>query len=163
MRYLYETHLHTKEASACAKSKGNDYIEAYKKRGYDGIIVTDHFFNGNSCIPKDIPWEQRIDLFCQGYENAKKEGDKQGLKVFLGWEVNFEQDEYLVYGLDADWLKQHPDMLCWNQKTHYEKVTAAGGFVVQAHPFRERPYIHRVNLHPFQCDGWEAANTSNFI
>ncbi|MDO5154828.1 MAG: PHP domain-containing protein [Eubacteriales bacterium] len=161
MTYLYETHLHTSEASTCAKSSGSDYITYYKNLGYDGIFVTDHFFNGNSCIPKDLPWEERITLFCKGYEKAKTEGDRQGLKVFLGWEVNFNHDEYLVYGLDKQWLLAHPDMLAWDQKTHYEKVKEAGGLVVQAHPFRERDYISQVNLHPYQCDAWEVANAGN--
>lgn len=44
MSYLYEVHLHTNAASACARSAGSEYISYYKNLGYDGIIVTDHFF-----------------------------------------------------------------------------------------------------------------------
>ena len=51
MSYLYETHLHTTAASACAKSTGSEYISFYKELGFDGIIVTDHFFNGTSAVP----------------------------------------------------------------------------------------------------------------
>lgn len=43
-RYLYETHMHTSEASACAGSTGAQMARAYKEAGYTGIIVTDHFF-----------------------------------------------------------------------------------------------------------------------
>ena len=46
--YKYETHLHTCEASACASAKGEEQARRYKELGYDGIIVTDHFFNGNT-------------------------------------------------------------------------------------------------------------------
>ena len=73
MSYIYETHLHTATASKCAVSTGNEYIAYYKELGFHGIFVTDHFFNGNSCVPKNLPWEERIDIFCQGYEDAKKE------------------------------------------------------------------------------------------
>lgn len=161
MPYIYETHLHTITASACGKSRGAEYISFYKKLGYSGLIVTDHFFNGNCAVPKDLPWSERVSLFCKGYEEAKAEGDRQGLQVFFAWECRFDGDEYLVYGLDKEWLLAHPDILSWDHITHYEKVHADGGIVVQAHPFRERGYLSRINLHPFQCDAWEVSNAGN--
>ena len=161
MAYIYETHLHTVESSACGKSHGNEYISFYKALGYSGIIVTDHFFNGNCGVPRDLPWEERVNLFCRGYEVAKEEGDKQNFQVFFSWECNFAGDEYLVYGLDKQWLLDHPDILSWDHITHHNKVKEAGGLVVQAHPFRERGYLSQVNVHPHQCDAWEVANAGN--
>ena len=58
----------------------------YKEIGYTGLIVTDHFFNGNCAVPKDLPWKERIDMYYAGYEDAKAEGDKIGLQVFFGLE-----------------------------------------------------------------------------
>ena len=161
MSYIYETHLHTNLASACARSSGADYISYYKKLGFSGIIVTDHFFNGNTCIPRNLPWEERIDLFCRGYEEAKAEGDRQNFQVFFAWECRFDGDEFLVYGLDKDWLKKHPEMMHWDHITHYEKIKSEGGLVVQAHPFRERGYLSEVYVHPYQCDAFEVANAGN--
>lgn len=160
-RYLYETHLHTMEASACASMDGAEHVRRYKEAGYSGIIVTDHFFNGNSCIPKDLPWEERVDQFCRGYQNAKKEGDRIGLSVFFGWEANFYGTEFLIYGLDKDWLKSHPNMLSWNVEKQYRMIHAAGGFVVHAHPFRIRPYIKEVRLYPKFVDAVEVINVGN--
>lgn len=159
--YLYETHLHTKEASACSHQSGAEQARAYKKAGYAGIIVTDHFFNGNTAIKKDLPWNDRIDLFCMGYENAKKEGDKIGLSVFFGWEANFGGTEFLIYGLDKNWLKSHPDMLSWSIEEQYNNVHEAGGYVVHAHPFRMRPYIKEVRLYPDFVDAVETYNEGN--
>ncbi|HWT27840.1 MAG TPA: PHP domain-containing protein [Mobilitalea sp.] len=159
--YQYETHLHTKEASACALLTGAEHVRLYKEAGYDGIIVTDHFFNGNSCIPEDLPWEERVELFCKGYENAKEEGDRIGLSVFFGWEANYDGAEFLIYGLDKEWLKQHPDMLSWSIEEQYAKVHEAGGFVVHAHPYRERPYISEVRLFPESIDAVEVVNIGN--
>lgn len=159
--YLYETHLHTKEASACSHQSGAEQARAYKKAGYAGIIVTDHFFNGNTTIKKDLPWNDRIDLFCMGYENAKKEGDKIGLSVFFGWEANFGGTEFLIYGLDKNWLKSHPDMLSWSIEEQYNNVHEAGGYVVHAHPFRMRPYIKEVRLYPDFVDAVETYNEGN--
>lgn len=159
--YLYETHLHTKEASACALITGAEQVRQYKEAGYSGIVVTDHFFNGNSCVPKDLPWEERIDLFAKGYENAKQEGDRIGLEVFFGWESNYDGTEFLIYGLDKEWMKNHPDMLSWSIEEQYQKVHEAGGFVVHAHPYRIRPYIKEVRVYPDCIDAVEVYNVGN--
>lgn len=161
MEYKYETHLHTKEGSACGVSTGAEQAQAYYEAGYAGIIVTDHFFNGNSAVPRGIPWEQRVELFCKGYENAKEHGDRIGLDVFLGWEVNYDATEFLVYGLDKEWLLKNSDILSWNVKEHYERVKADGGMIIHAHPFREAPYIREIRLFPDYVDGVEVFNVGN--
>jgi hypothetical protein len=157
--YLYETHLHTKGVSACAYSGGADYIAGYLDKGYSGIIVTDHFYNGNSGLPKNLPWKEWVNRFCRGYEEAKEEGDRRGLNVFFGWEETFDVcDDYLVYGLDKAWLLEHPEVRTWTRGEQYRAVRAAGGCVVQAHPFRQRYYIKRVVLSTGCADGIEVAN-----
>ena len=84
--YKYETHLHTKEGSACAGSTGAQMALEHKRQGYDGIFITDHFFNGNTAVPKNLPWKERVNLFVAGYESAKQQGDQIGLDVFFGFE-----------------------------------------------------------------------------
>ena len=64
--YKYETHLHTAEGSACATTSAVDMVKAHKEAGYDGIFITDHFFNGNSAVPRELPWADRIELYCKG-------------------------------------------------------------------------------------------------
>ena len=160
--YIYETHLHTKEASACATSHACEYPEFYKNQGFDGIFITDHFFNGNCAInrhPHD--WERMVNDFCKGYEEAKKAGDAIGFPVFFGWEANFEGDEFLIYGLDKTWLMNHPDILSWNRTKQYDMIRRDGGLVVQAHPFRDRSYISTIHLNPYTCDAMEAYNSGN--
>ena len=39
--YLYETHMHTSQASACARQPGAAMAKAAKDAGYAGVIVTD--------------------------------------------------------------------------------------------------------------------------
>jgi len=157
--YLYETHLHTTGASKCAVSGGADYIAGYKDKGYSGIIVTDHFYNGNCSLNKYLPWEDWVNSFCRGYEEAREEGGRQGLDVFFGWEETFDGcDDYLVYGLDKEWLLKNPQARTWTRGEQYETVRAAGGCVIQAHPFRQRYYIPKVVLSPGCVDGIEAAN-----
>jgi len=131
--------------------------------GYSGIIVTDHFYNGNCAVPRNIPWKEWVNRFCHGYEEAREEGERQGLDVFFGWEETFNGcDDYLIYGLDKEWLLEHPEVINWTRAQQYSAVRAAGGCVVQAHPFRQHFYIKRVILSTGCVDGVEAANAGNF-
>lgn len=161
MGYRYETHMHTKEASACASATGAEMARAHKEAGYTGIFITDHFFNGNSSIPRDLPWEEKINLFCRGYENAKAEGDKIGLKVFFGFECNSHGAEFLVYNLDKAWLLAHPDVDQMNIRKALAMMREDGAFVIQAHPFRERGYIDHFQLFPRDIDGVEGINAAH--
>lgn len=159
--FVYETHLHTCQASACGKSMGRDYIQRYIDAGFAGIIVTDHFYRGNCAVDRRLPWREFVNRFCAGYEDALNEGEKRGLPVFFGWEENFDGDEYLVYGLDRNWMLAHPEMIAWTRRQQYEAVRAAGGCVVQAHPFRARSYNHTIYLAQYLCDGIEVFNAGN--
>ena len=161
MGFLYETHMHTTPASACGKSTGKEHVHFYRDIGFTGIIITDHFFRGNTGVDRSLPWEQRIDLYCRGYEEAREEGEKIGLDVFFGIEENHAGDEYLIYGLDKAFLKAHPEMEHWTRRQQLEEVHRAGGCVIQAHPFRMRKYMDRIRVGLPFCDGIEAANAGN--
>lgn len=156
--YLYETHMHTAEASKCATGTAAEMVRAYADLGYSGIIVTDHFFNGNTAIPRHLPWKERVELFCRGYENALEEGSRTGIHVFFGWEYAFYGTEFLTYGLDKEFVLGHPDMLDWSVEKYINTVHDHGGFVVHAHPYREAFYIPRIRLYPDLVDGVEVIN-----
>ena len=159
--FKYETHIHTMQASACARITGGEQAIQYKECGYDGIMITDHFFRGNTCIRKDMPWKERINMFCSGYEDAKKTGDNIGLKVFFGYEETYDGTDFLVYGVDKEWMLQHPEMEFWTIEQQYKEIHKAGGIVIQAHPFRDRYYIPKIRLYPHNVDGVEVINKSN--
>ena len=161
MPFLYETHMHTCLGSACGRATGKEQARVYKDAGYTGIIITDHFFGGNTAVSRELPWEERIDLFWRGYEEAKEEGDRIGLDVFFGLEQNIHFDEYLIYGLTKEYMKAHPEMEHWDRHRQLEEVHKAGGCVIQAHPFRMRSYMDRVRLGLHYCDGIEVANAGN--
>ena len=161
MPYLYETHLHTKEGSSCGVSRGSEYIKRYQDLGYTGIFITDHFYRGNSAVSRKLPWEKWVQDFCRGYEEAREEGERRGLDVFFGWEETFDGDDYLVYGLDKNWLLEHPDVKFWTRKEQFSKVRRNGGCVIQAHPFRQYYYIHCIHLSAGCVDAVEIANAGN--
>lgn len=160
MEYIYETHLHTVEASACASMPGEEYPAYMKSLGYSGIIVTDHFFTGNSCVPNNLPWEARIEKYYSGYEHAKAAAGDD-FTVLFGIEYNFQGDEYLLYGVTEEWLLDNPDIEGFSREQVYESVHSIGGIMIQAHPYRERGYLSAIHLTPAVSDGIEVYNAAN--
>lgn len=156
--YRYDTHVHTSEGSKCARSSGREVAEAYHARGYDGIIVTDHFFNGNSAVPRDLPWRERVELFTAGYRAAKEYGDRVGLQVFFAWEDSSEGNDFLTYGLDENWLADHPFLDRLPLVDYLKYIRAEGGTIVHAHPFRQDSYIPMIRLLPDLVDAVEIMN-----
>ncbi|MDC7294082.1 PHP domain-containing protein [Butyrivibrio sp. DSM 10294] len=161
MNYVYETHLHTVEASKCGKTPGKDYIDYMIDLGYSGMIVTDHFFTGNSCVPADLPWSERVEMYCSGYEHALEAAKGRDFTVMFGIEYNFQGDEYLLYGIDKEWLLAHPEIMERDRCLVRDLVHEAGGIMVQAHPYRERDYLSAIHLMPSVCDGIECYNAAN--
>lgn len=160
-KYLYETHLHTSQGSACGKNTGREMAIAHKEAGYAGIIVTDHFFYGNTAVDRSLSWEDWVHEYCAGYRDAKAAGDEIGLDVFFGWESGYSGTEFLVYGLDEKWLVNHPQIKDATVEEQYKLVHDAGGIVFHAHPFRERDYISEIRLYPEYVDGIEVFNACN--
>lgn len=159
--YLYETHLHTKEASACARSSAADMARACRQAGYSGIFVTDHNWYGNSAIDRKLDWKDFVEQFAKGYESAKRIGDEIGLDVFFGWEAGYQGTEFLIYGLSKEWLLQHPQIKDASVEEQYALVKASGGMVIHAHPFREEYYIPKIRLFPELVDGAEGINATH--
>ncbi len=170
--YKYETHLHTSQGSLCGRTDGADYIEAFFNIGYSGIFVTDHFFGGNTAAPHEGRWKDRVDVYCSGYEAAfakaqvfNKEkgltGTDREFKVFFGIEQTFDGDDYLIYGLDKNWLYDHPEVETMSHEELFDAVNREGGLMIQAHPFRMRGYIRAIHLHPRDVHGVEIYNAGN--
>lgn len=162
--YFYEMHCHTSEGSDCSSSTGEEMAVYYKSLGYDGIFITDHFFNGNSRINSTMPgesWKKRVEAYCKGFENAEKKGREIGLEVFFGFEFNYMGTEWLVYGLSKEWLLENEKIMDMKPPRFLKYFRESGGYVVQAHPFREAPYIDTVRILPDYVDGIEVFNAKN--
>ncbi len=159
--YLYETHLHTSQGSACGKNTGSEMARAARACGYTGIIVTDHHWGGNTRPDRRLAWEAWVEEFCSGYEDAKRTGDQIGLDVFMGWESGFDATEFLIYGPDKAWMKAHPELRTVSVEEQYQLIHEAGGMVIHAHPYREDWYIPEIRLFPEWVDGVEAVNAQH--
>lgn len=158
--FYYELHSHTNAASLCSIVEPEEYIQFYIDRGFSGMVVTDHFYHGNTAINRRLPWESFVEEYCEGYYRAKKEGDKRGFTVLFGFEQKFidGNDEYIVLGISPQWLKSHPEIRDMDRISFFDVIHKAGGFVIQAHPFRVRYYISDIKLSLDYVDAIEVLN-----
>lgn len=155
MSYKYELHCHTGEVSTCADAPAAQTVEKYKNAGYDGIVITDHF-SGLTFPPHSyFNHKMNAEHYLKGYK-AALDAVGDDFTVLLGMEIRFlfTPNDYLVYGIEEDFIKNSGNFLFDNQKTLYKKVKSAGAILVQAHPFRG--YVRRAN--PQFLDGVEVHN-----
>lgn len=137
----FELHTHTRENDICVNMDAADIVKAYKGAGYDGIVITNHFFD------LSLEWYKEdlagcghsgiIDYYLKGYKNAKAAGDIFGMTVLMGIELRFDGtiNDYLVYGIDEAFLYNSPLLNTLNLDS-FLKILPEGAVVYQAHPFR---------------------------
>lgn len=158
MKYRYDLHVHTKESSACAQSTAAEMVDMYKNEGYTGIVITDHFYHGNTCVPRDLEWSKWVETFCKSYDNAKSRGDAVGLDVFFGWEYSYTGTDFLTFGLDKNWLLAHPELRSLSVYDYLNLVHASGGYIIHAHPYLEAAWVPCIRLMPAYEDAVEVIN-----
>ena len=156
--YKYETHLHTYPVSKCAKVGVREVLEFYKKMGYDGVFITNHFLDGNINIDPSVPYEEKMDFYCSDYEEAKKLSAEIGIKVFFGVEISYKGTDFLIYGLDKEWYLNNPQIMEMTKRSELEYLAENGALVIQAHPYREARYIDHIRLFPRSVHGVEVIN-----
>lgn len=154
--YRYETHLHTSVTSACSRFEPQEIIEKYTRLGYAGVFVTDHFLNGNTTVPRSLPWRERIAAFCNGYREVKKAAGN-ALDVFFGFEYSYYGTDFLVYGLDERWLSEHSEIMDMPVTEFCNFARSNGALIVQAHPYRT-DYVDHIRLYTSCVDGIETIN-----
>ncbi len=134
---------------------------AHKAAGYAGFILTNHNWGGNTAVSRNLPWDDYLDAFFEPYRLAKKWGDDNDFQVFCGYEAGYNGTEFLIYGLDIDWMHAHPEIRDASVEEQYDIVHSGGGIVVHAHPFREASYIRKIRLYPEYVDAIEGVNASH--
>ncbi len=158
--YRYETHLHTKPVSKCAKATVRETLEFYQALGYAGVFITNHFIDSNISCDKSLPYAEQINFFFSDFEEAKKIGAELNLKVFCGAELAYRGTDFLVYGLDKSWYLAHPELQEMIKSDQLTLMAEHGALIIQAHPFRESQYINHIRLFPRHVHGIEIYNAN---
>jgi len=159
--YKYETHLHTAPVSRCAKATVRESLEFYKRIGYDGVFITNHFIDGNINIDKSLPYRERVEFYFSDYENGVQLSKEIGISVFCGVEMSYGGTDFLVYGLFKEWYLSHPEIEVMKRSELLKILMSEGALVIQAHPFREASYIDTIRIMPYNIDGMEVLNVKN--
>ena len=163
MDYRYETHCHSSQCSACSRSTSQELVRAYHAAGFAGLVLTDHFIHGHTAVDLSLPWEEQMRCFYQAYLDAKKVGDELDFDVIFGIEEGIGSGkEVLIYGIDLPFLLANSDMPGLSLDELVVRVHAYGGIVIQAHPYRDRPYVD-MSVEPRSdiVDGFEVCNVWN--
>lgn len=108
---IIDLHIHTAPRSPCSSIDPSDLFKEAERIKLDGLCLTEH----------QVLWTP---------DEVKELADKTGLKIFRGNEFTTNQGDILVFGFDED-IKE----LLTIEELH-QKVKAAGGFMIAAHPYR---------------------------
>lgn len=153
-KYLFDTHIHTKEASSCSRVFAADIVKRYKELGYDGLIITDHF-SASQFERHGETYEEQVRKYLSGYR-AAKEYEDENFHIILGMELRFleNDNDYLVYGFDEDFVLNN-NLTLYNDPEEFRPVVEENNLIIfQAHPFR----IGMTVIDPELLDGVEVYN-----
>ncbi len=161
--YKYEMHIHTSPCSG-GGSDIREHIDKLIEKGYSGMVVTNHFYAGDTRIDRDLPWEDFVDAYRQDYLYGLEYANERDFDLLFGLEEHVGGgQEILIYGITPELIAEHPELKNASAETFAEVVHTAGGLVYQAHPYRARWYISAP--FPLECldklDGIEVYNSGN--
>lgn len=154
--YRIDPHVHTAEVSVCGKVSAAEMVRLYHQAGYQGFIVTDHYYSGFAEQHADGAWTAVVDAFLEGYHRAAAAAWPLDMDILLGMEIRFEEgpEDYLVFGFDPEFLYRQPHLYRHTLDSFREATQDQGILIVQAHPFRKG----MTAASPSLVDGIEAFN-----
>lgn len=133
--YRIELHAHTSPASGCSEISPKEMVDTYKALGYDAVVITNHFIYQHDKIDK----EAYMNAFVYDYDEAQIYGGQQGLKIYLGAEIRFTENnnDYLIFGVNREMLLDIYDMLPFGVENFRKNYPMPNSVFIQAHPKRE--------------------------
>lgn len=154
-----DLHVHTKEVSRCGRLSAKEVVTLYKEAGYDAICITNHFSVYTKNYHRSLGKLDWIKVFEDGYQLAKAEGEKIGLRVFRGYEFrcNRNDNDFLLYSVPQNIIDNIDIMFDLPIKDCLKVFRENGVKIYQAHPFRNNTTI----IDPELIDGIEIYNGSN--
>lgn len=155
--YKYDVHTHTAEVSPCGQVSAEELVKLYRDEGYDGIVITDHYYSNYFEGLGDISWSDKVESYLSGYYRAKEAGYALNVDVFLGLELRFTEsksNDFLVYGVDENFLLDNPKLYEYSLEEFRKLKYKYDILIYQAHPYRGQCNIASPNL----LDGVEVYN-----
>ena len=162
-QYKYQMHIHTSPCSACGRMFPKELCQALHENGYQGTVLTNHFYHGNSGIDRNLSWNDFVSAYEKDYLECLEEAKKYDLDIIFGIEeVVVPGLEILCYGITPEILYENPQLREMNVEEVTKTLRKYGVVLVQAHPFREAFYIPNPGPLPLKyVDGLEVYNRGN--
>ena len=154
---LFDMHVHTAEGSPCGVIKNEEMVNAYKQKGFDGVVLTNHVARWYMEHCYNLGYADYCKHLYDVYLAAKEFGEKIGLTVLYGQELKLDctgSNDYLVYGVTYEQMLEYGDMMAWTPEKLKEASDSDGFVFYQAHPFRE----HMKIVNPAYLYGIEVFN-----
>ena len=132
-KYKYDIHAHSKPASACGDFYSRQVVDFYIELGYNGIVLTNHFYADN------IEKLKGVDNYLSDFYDAYEYGKTKNFNVILGAELRFSsenENDYLIYGVDKQSLYDISKILTGGYVDFYRTYKNDDNLIIQAHPFR---------------------------
>lgn len=146
-KYKYELHCHTSDVSLCAQSDASEAVKFYKERGYDGIVITDHYSPQTFLFHRAFMPHKYIDRYLKGYRRAcAAAGDS--FTVLWGIEVRFffTIDDFLIYGADEEFFRSSGNLMTKYLRRLKKLCDERNLILLEAHPFRKLRFRHNPKL-----------------
>lgn len=164
-QFKYQLHIHTYPCSKCGRMTPSELCQALIENGYQGAVLTNHFYHGNSGIDRSesTTWEMFVRAYEKDYLECLEKAKKYDLDIIFGIEeVVVPGLEILCYGLTPQMLYDNPQLQNCNIEEFTKTLRKCGVVLIQAHPFREAFYIPNPGHLPIEyIDGVEVYNRGN--
>ncbi len=153
---LVDLHIHTSGISPCSHRTPEEIIAQCLADDTGGFVLTNHCAEA---YMRDVTYRDWCVKYNNEFYHAKRLGDKYGVRVFFGVEVNtsvYRNIHYLIYGIQPCDLLCSPELYKLTQEELYEYCENNGFLLYQAHPYRngavpQNPdFLHgvEINCHP---------------
>lgn len=164
-KYKYQMHTHTTPCSRCGRLTPKDLTEALLENGYQGAVITNHFYHGNSGIDRSesTSWEEFVRAYEENYLECKREAEKYDLDIIFSIEESvYPGTEILCYGVTPKILYDNPQLIKGECDEWIRVMRENNVVIIQAHPYREAFYIPNPGPLPLEkVDGIEIFNRGN--
>ena len=133
-----EMHCHT-DGSHCADYNIQGIVADYKKAGYGGIVVTNHYAYKEYVRQGFSSVKEYAKAFLTWVDDAEKVGKEQNVKIFFGMEVRltYNNTEFMLYGFTKDFVLNNPEIYSLTQEQLFDLANRHNIFMYQTHPFRD--------------------------
>lgn len=150
--YKFELHAHSNPASCCSELPPAELVQRCKNAGASGLVLTNHAV----WWMKETPKEEWCAQYLKDYLETKAAGERLGVKVLLGFEIRFmdNDNDYLLFGFDEDFIPTVYDWMDKQAKAFYTEYHTEEVLMIQAHPER----VNMMEMGRDCVDGYEVFN-----